>query len=206
MKTIEERMLDKDFVASLPTNRLEALAVGAKLYISKPCKRGHNSYRKAENGQCCKCSSIANKERSKLTDLEKHKKMRERIDKQWNNSISGKNAKQRWKERNPKWAWVISAVGGAKTRAREKGIPFALTKEHVYSILTDICPILGYEFIFIGNKQMSERSPSIDRINPKLGYVDGNVAIISVKANAIKSNASWEEIEKVAKWLKDLAI
>jgi len=44
-------------------------------------------------------------------------------------------------------------------------------------------------------------SPSVDRIRPELGYVPGNVAVISVKANFIKGNATAAEIRLVAEWL-----
>ena len=52
---------------------------------------------------------------------------------------------------------------------------------------------------FGGDKKTS---PSMDRINSKKGYVRGNIAWISDLANTIKSDASSEQIFKVAKWLK----
>lgn len=45
-------------------------------------------------------------------------------------------------------------------------------------------------------------SPTLDRIVPEKGYVLGNIAVISHKANAIKQNATAEEILRVAIWLK----
>jgi hypothetical protein len=44
---------------------------------------------------------------------------------------------------------------------------------------------------------------SIDRINPKLGYVEGNIQIISHKANRMKSNASVEELKLFARWVEE---
>jgi uncharacterized membrane protein len=38
-------------------------------------------------------------------------------------------------------------------------------------------------------------------LNPRLGYVPGNVAVISFIANAIKSNATPKQLEKVSKWV-----
>ena len=204
MITIEERMKDKAFVDSLPTNRLEALAQGEKYYYSKPCKYGHNSYRKASNGQCCKCGSDIAAEYAKTIEPEKYKARRKNIDSKWNNGEKAKASKQKWKDKDPKWAWVVSAVGGAKTRSKRKDLPFALTNDYIYKLTNSHCPVLGTEFIFAGNKCISDQSPSIDRIDPKLGYVEGNVAVISMKANMIKSNATWEEIQKVATWLKEL--
>jgi hypothetical protein len=34
-----------------------------------------------------------------------------------------------------------------------------------------------------------------------LGYVKGNVAVISHRANAIKNNATAEELQMVARWV-----
>ena len=45
-------------------------------------------------------------------------------------------------------------------------------------------------------------SYSLDKIIPELGYVKGNVWIISNKANAIKSNASLEELKLLVKNLE----
>lgn len=42
---------------------------------------------------------------------------------------------------------------------------------------------------------MSNNSPTIDRINPKLGYIKGNVWVISNKANRFKNDATLEELE-----------
>jgi hypothetical protein len=50
----------------------------------------------------------------------------------------------------------------------------------------------------------SDGSPSLDRIDPKKGYVKGNVAVISYKANRIKQDATPEELEAVASWLRSV--
>jgi hypothetical protein len=45
-------------------------------------------------------------------------------------------------------------------------------------------------------------SPSLDCLVPSKGYVVGNVAVISKRANNIKSNASPEELERVLTWVR----
>jgi hypothetical protein len=47
-------------------------------------------------------------------------------------------------------------------------------------------------------------SPSLDRIVPELGYVEGNVVWISNRANILKRDATWEELQRVAEWLKSV--
>ncbi len=45
-------------------------------------------------------------------------------------------------------------------------------------------------------------SPSVDKLIPALGYVKGNVAVISRRANQIKSDCtSGDELRQVADWL-----
>ena len=47
-------------------------------------------------------------------------------------------------------------------------------------------------------------SPSMDRIDPKKGYVEGNVVWISNKANTIKSDSTVKELEKILSWYKTI--
>ena len=42
-------------------------------------------------------------------------------------------------------------------------------------------------------------SPTIDRKIPKLGYIKGNVVIVSHLANRIMSNATSEQVQLVGK-------
>ena len=43
--------------------------------------------------------------------------------------------------------------------------------------------------------------PSLDRIVPKKGYVEGNIAWISNRANVIKNDGTAEEHLKVAEYI-----
>jgi hypothetical protein len=194
-RRIADKMLDAEYIASLPKSRAEAKAIGAKHYMSGDCKNGHHSYRVTVNGVCAMCCSEGGKARR--VDPEKRKEVLKR----WNASERAKTAKDRWKEKNPKWAWVVSSVGGARTRSKYKDLAFDLTNDYVYSIAGDTCPVLGVPLSFGGTRTMVENSSSLDRIDPSKGYVKGNVAVISFKANTIKSNANANEIRAVADWL-----
>ena len=112
-----------------------------------------------------------------------------------------------WRERNPKWSWVVSAVGGARLRARQAGDGWNeanITNEYLMSITPDTCPVFGTTFTFVGLVKQQPCSPSLDRIDPDGGYVVGNVAVISMKANAIKSNATPAEVARVLVWMKSV--
>lgn len=63
------------------------------------------------------------------------------------------------------------------------------------------CPLLNVP-IFSGHRASHAQSPSLDRVIPSLGYVKGNVWVISYRANAIKQDATLEELELLVKNLR----
>ena len=88
---------------------------------------------------------------------------------------------------------------GAKGRAKKLGLEFNLTIEDI--IIPEFCPVLGIKLKqSFGN--LSDASPSLDRIVPELGYVKGNVKVISNRANTIKNNATLSELEKIAEYVR----
>lgn len=109
-----------------------------------------------------------------------------------------------WVRNNAKRVWAGTAVKSARRRTKGKGVPFNLTIDYVESILTDCCPIFNTEFKWIGNKKTLDTSPTLDRIVPALGYVIGNVVVISNKANSIKSAYTAADIFTVASWLQTI--
>lgn len=207
MQTIEQRMQDIHFVNSMQNERILAKELGdTRYYTGIPCHRGHDSWRKTSNGVCAKCASLLTNNKIKATNPIIIGEYRTKSNKNWNSSMKGKSAKQRWRMRDPKWAWVVSAVGGARSRSTKSRLLFTITNEYIHSITPDKCPVFGTAFTFIGasNKHLSANVATLDRIVPELGYVVGNVCVISMKANAIKSNASTEDVEKVLKWMKSV--
>lgn len=92
------------------------------------------------------------------------------------------------------------------TRARHRAlvfkIPFSLSLEHI--VIPEVCPYLGVR-LEIGVGGHVDASPSLDRIEPSLGYVPGNVEVISFRANRIKSDGTVDEHEKVARRMRLLA-
>ena len=91
-------------------------------------------------------------------------------------------------------------LNSARTRAKEQSVPFDLSKEDI--VIPDICPVLGIPLVASKNGSPSSNSPSLDKIVPSDGYVKGNVAVISFRANALKSNATVEELQAVINWMK----
>jgi hypothetical protein len=90
-------------------------------------------------------------------------------------------------------------LAAAKHRAKKHNLPFNLDLSDIK--IPDICPVLGFP-IKRDNRVFRFNSPTVDRIIPNLGYVKGNVAVISFRANRIKIDATVEELEQVVQWLR----
>jgi hypothetical protein len=84
-----------------------------------------------------------------------------------------------------------------------KGLPDELQMKHLNAsdlLWPTHCPVLGVELDYTG--QDVNYGWSIDRLIPELGYVPGNVKIISRLANRIKTDATAAEVEKVLLWMR----
>lgn len=90
-------------------------------------------------------------------------------------------------------------LAGAKNRAKRQGVPFSLALVDIH--IPEICPVTG-SALQRNRTKPGKNSPSLDRIIPQLGYVPGNVAVVSLRANAIKKDSTLEEVEAVTVWLK----
>lgn len=88
-----------------------------------------------------------------------------------------------------------------RARAEKAGVPFNLTAATLPPVPL-LCPALGLTLKSTFGCA-SDGSPSLDRLIPELGYVVGNVAWISFKANRIKNDSTLEELENVARWTRE---
>ena len=92
---------------------------------------------------------------------------------------------------------------GAKERAKNQGIPCTIGKEHI--VIPTVCPILGIPITInvLGNNGGNrDQSPSLDKVKPELGYVPGNVRVVSNKANRLKADNTIETLEAILKYMK----
>lgn len=98
---------------------------------------------------------------------------------------------------------IHQIVRRAKVRAEKRGVPFDLTVADI--LVPEYCPALGIKLQWNHRQGGRDDSPSLDRVVPELGYVRGNIVIVSAKANRIKTNATADEIQAVASWLKKVS-
>lgn len=98
--------------------------------------------------------------------------------------------------------YVTRMVERAKKRAKEKGLDFDITVEDI--AIPEVCPVLGIPLIIADKDCMSPNSPSLDKIHNELGYVKGNIIVVSLRANIIKGDATIEELRKVSNFYDKL--
>ena len=108
-----------------------------------------------------------------------------------------RTAEQRkeWRHKNRGSALVSSA----RVRAREKGLPFDLDATEIQRRI-DIgrCELTGISFDLEGDWN----SPSLDRINPSLGYVMENVRIVLLALNLMMNKWGPEKVLQIADALR----
>ncbi len=94
-------------------------------------------------------------------------------------------------------------LNDARSRAERAGVPFTITIDDLRAAypVDSRCPALGIPLVR-GVGFPTDSSPSLDRIRPELGYVPGNIAIISKLANSVKQNAAPSQLRSVAAWLE----
>ena len=85
-----------------------------------------------------------------------------------------------------------------KASAAKRKIPFELLPTDIDEIGIPIsCPIFGTPLYF-HRKKVRDDSISFDRIDSSKGYEKGNVIVVSYRANRLKSDATMEELRKIA--------
>lgn len=110
------------------------------------------------------------------------------------NAEKFKGYRENWYKKNPSYFMYHNA----KRRAKDMSIPFNLDWRLIE--IPEFCPVLGIP-MYRGDNGGSENSPSLDRIIPELGYVKGNVKVISSRANRLKSDGSLEDFQEIVKYL-----
>jgi hypothetical protein len=104
---------------------------------------------------------------------------------------------KKWRLNNPKKVMFFAA----RDRARRNGSEFSITAEDIPDF-PEYCPILGMrlEVAEAGRGFASPNSPSLDRIDSSLGYVPGNLQVISNRANWLKGDSTLQELILLGRW------
>jgi hypothetical protein len=79
----------------------------------------------------------------------------------------------------------------AAKRKRKHGTPVTITTADIW--IPNNCPVCGV-LLTIGSGASSDRSPSLDRYDPPLGYVPGNITVLCRGCNRRKQNHTGEQL------------
>lgn len=89
-------------------------------------------------------------------------------------------------------------MANAKIRAKRAGLPCTINVLDVMGIVVDTCPLLGLSLIYATGK-IHDHSPTLDRKICERGYTKDNIAVISHRANRLKSDSTVEELQTLLK-------
>lgn len=133
-----------------------------------------------------------NKEQRERESIQKKKRYHEilKYNLEYKTKITART--RQWQLDNvEKYMW-----GRSRQSAKKLNIPFNIEPSDIK--VPGMCPILN-EPLVVGTRY----APSLDRIIPKLGYTKGNIWVISMKANAMKTDATKEELKLFANWVNE---
>lgn len=116
------------------------------------------------------------------------------------------NRKRAWFDQNPDYlrSYYVRnratyLLKMAQRRAKKASLAFNITIEDV--VIPEICPVLNIPIRLDSRGGFNPNSPSLDRIIDSLGYVKGNVKVISNRANLLKRDAEAWELIRVANYI-----
>lgn len=108
-------------------------------------------------------------------------------------SVCKKCSIERYKKLDPRRKLYY----GAKRRAKTDGHEFTIQMEDI--VIPEFCPVFGIKIedgtgTGCRGGGVNDNSASLDRIDNSKGYVPGNVAVISRRANRAKNDSSAREL------------
>lgn len=166
----------------------------------------------SRDGLSCCCRDCRRMSRNREKEAEtnriwhqKNKSRRREVHAAWCEKNPGRKEAATAAWRQTEAGWLSRVMANARSRAAKKGLPFSITKDDLKALMVSHCPALGIELIYHNAGGNRFNSASLDRIIPSHGYVPGNVAVISYKANRMKSDSTVEEFMSLARWITENA-
>jgi hypothetical protein len=98
---------------------------------------------------------------------------------------------------------LTKLCAAAKNRAKVKNLPFNITSKYIWQLWEESggrCALTKQKFDLTkwgGKGQVNPQAPSIDRIDPKLGYVKGNVRLITYHMNVALTDFGVDEFRNL---------
>lgn len=169
------------------------------------------THRKDGLSYYCKSCASERRRASRAANPEKFRKR----NRKWREANPEKNraAERKWREANPdknrdrQRKWHVDNLGRvmlnkARYRAKKGGYPCTITEDDI--LIPEMCPRSGMPLVS-GVKGDCSNSPSLDKIIPELGYIPGNVEVVSLQYNVMKQRLSNEELVALCRTIVAIA-
>lgn len=166
---------------------------------NKQCKDGYA-------WTCKKCSNQSNREWKQKNAVSLAEKRRKRYA-----ETEGKEVKKREQERKIKFPLRVRCQllrSGMRDRSERKGIDFDsdyFTVNYLIKRLEEnpYCECCGkpLDIKYKEDKKFNNSSPSMDRVNPKMGYTKENVAVLCWECNKHKQDSTSDQLRKIADFM-----
>lgn len=98
--------------------------------------------------------------------------------------------RQDYRARDP----IRYILHSSKYNAKAKGLEWTITRDDIQ--IPEVCPVFKVPF-----QPGTKFALSVDRIDSTKGYIPGNIQIISLLANAMKREATEEQLKQFAEWI-----
>jgi hypothetical protein len=184
------------------TTRKEAVQLGQSTFFTgRPCPRGHLSPRRVSNQSCILCDK-QNSHNSYARNIDSKKQYNTKWSKDHPELMRAYHKDWRDQQRGNLLYIQRRMLSRVKLRSKKEDLPFDLTIEYIQTIWPqdNKCPVYDVEFDLSGNNL--QWCASIDKTIPSKGYVQGNVSIISFRANSIKTDSTLNELKLLVEYLE----
>lgn len=117
----------------------------------------------------------------------------------WSNPEYKEQKKQQYCKR---WDndWEGQKLIQIRSKCKKFNIEFDIDREDIK--LPDMCPIFHTPFDL--TRKDRNNAPSVDRIDNSKGYIKGNVIVVSNKANAMKREATLQDMKRLVEFYENL--
>ena len=149
-------------------------------------------------GYCQRCGMADRNARGDCAECDR------RLKRDWNLANPGA-ARARLRALRISEPWRFS-VYNARGRAKKFGVAYALSDAFVRALVAaGKCSYCDVEVSYnTGNGRTSETSPTLDRLNPDLGYTEGNVVLACYRCNRRKGNLTPSTLRALADRIETL--
>lgn len=187
-------------------NLKEARLAGNKRYVGNPCPKCKGTLRYVRNYECIACRNVAKVKAVKQKRAVRGPVPLGRPRRELELPKGSKLKKipyipKRRHDPKPVTDFEFWIARSRKKNKERQALPYEVYK----ALYVTHCPLLGLKLTYANYKGNAPNNyASLDRIDPKKGYIEGNIQILSFRANSLKGDATLKEMEMLVKNWKNI--